>query len=135
VLVSLSDRAARVIRWVPPAFTVAVLATTGLGTYWRQTAREHTHYMPAMRDSGRLTMSVIRQIRALQPAVKPGSRIYVVQDPFPEWDMEFILELMYRDRTVEVSLGDKVPLRPDEVSRMDYVFTFEGERLRKLKGL
>ncbi len=135
LLVWLSTRAARVIRWVPPAITVAVLVAIGAGIYWRQTASEQKYVFPATRDSTRLTMSAIEQVRALQPAVKPRSRIYVVQDPFPEWDMKFILELTYRDRTVDVSLGDKVPLPPDQVERMDYVFTFEGEKLRKLKGL
>lgn len=135
VLVWFSEKAARVVRWAPRPIIAAALVAAVVVPYWRQAAKEFKYVMPAMRDSGWLTMSAIRQVRALQPAVKRGSRIYVARDPFPEWDMKFILELTYRDRSVEVWLGNKVPLPPDQVERMDYVFTFEGERLRKLKGL
>lgn len=135
VIVWLSDQAAAIVRWAPRPLAVAALVAISVFAYWSHAAKEFKYAMPAMRDSGRLTMSAIRQVRALQPAVKRGSRIYVARDPFPEWDMKFILELTYRDRTVDVWLGNKVSLSPGEIERMDYVFTFEGETLRRLRGL
>jgi hypothetical protein len=132
VIVWLSNRAARL---VPPAVVAAVLVAAGAGVYWRQAAQEYDIAMPSLRDSGRLTMSVIQQLRALQPSVRPRSKIYITQDPFPDWDMKFIVDLTYRDRTVQVWLADKVPLPPDQVEKMDYVFTFDGEKLRKVKAL
>ncbi len=125
----------RPLRWAPSAIPIALLLAIPVRAYWRQTAREQKYVLPAMRDSGKLTMSAIRQVRALLPKAPRGSKIYVAQDPFPEWDMKFIFELTYGDHTVDVWLGKKVPLPPEQVERMDYVFTFEGERLKKLKGI
>jgi hypothetical protein len=80
------------------------------------------------------TGQALAQIQAIQPSVPPGSTIYVANDPFSDWDAKFLFELQYADPTVQVHLGRHVPLSPDEIARMDYVFTFENGRLIRLKG-
>ncbi len=113
---------------------MAVLVMLGIWIWWGWNDSRDRNVPPGIRRPGRLTWSVIQQVRALQPAVEPGSRIYVVRGPSPDWDTKFIIELVYRDRTVNVWLGEKAPLPPADIQRMDYVFTFEGEKLLKLKG-
>jgi hypothetical protein len=113
---------------------MAALVTLGIWLWYEGTALADRHVPPGIRKPGQLTWSVIQQVRALQPSVKPGSRIYVVRGPFPDWDMKFIMELVYGDRTVNVWLGEKVPLPPEEIRKMDYVFTFENGTLIRLQG-
>ncbi len=113
---------------------MAVLVLLGIYFWYEGTALADTHVPQGIRKPGRLTWSVIQQVRALQPSVAPGSRIYVVRGPFPDWDLKFIMELVYHDRSVNVWLGEKVPLPPEDIGRMDYVFTFEGEKLVRLRG-
>lgn len=115
---------------------MAVLVILGIWAWWGWTDSRDKHVPIEIRKPGLVVQSVIRQVRALQPSVPPGSKIYVIRSPFPDWswDMKFILNLIYRDRTVDVRLGDKAPLMPGEIEKMDYIFTFEGEQLKKLKG-
>lgn len=114
---------------------MAALVLFGMWQLWGWTERQDGFVGPGIKKPGQLTWSVVEQVRALQPSVKPGSRIYVVRGPFPDWEMKFIIELVYHDRTVNVWLGEKVPLPPEEIRKMDYVFTWEGDRLVRLKGL
>lgn len=111
---------------------MAVLVLFGMWQLWDWTESQDRYVGPGIKKPGELTWSVVQQVRALQPAVKPGSRIYLVRGPFPDWDMKFIIELVYHDRTVNVWLGEKVPLPPEEIRKMDYVFTWEGDKLKKL---
>ncbi len=85
------------------------------------------------------TIAVILLTLTLFPVItlaaeEPGSRIYVVRGPFRDWDMKFIFELVYHDRTVNAWLGEKVPLPPEEIRKMDYVVTWEDAKLVRLRG-
>ena len=44
---------------------------------------------------------MIQQFRALHPHVRPHSHVVFLNDPFSEWDMLFIADLWFRDRTVK----------------------------------
>jgi hypothetical protein len=121
------------LRWMPYRAALGALALLGIVLFWANTER-HGDVPEGIRKPAQLTWSVAEQIRAVQPTVKPGSRIYVVRGPFRDWDMKFIMELVYHDRSVNVWLGEKAPLPPAEIDRMDYVFTFEAGKLKRLKG-
>jgi hypothetical protein len=84
---------------------------------------------PAMDQTGVLTADVIRQIEALAPRARPHSTVVFLNDPFVDWDMAFIAELWFRDRTVQVRLHRKTPLSDDEIARADRVFDFHDGRL------
>ena len=84
---------------------------------------------PAMDQTGVLTADVIRQIETLAPRAQPHSTVVFLDDPFVDWDMAFIAELWFRDRTVEVRLHRKTPLTADEIARADRVFDFRDGRL------
>ncbi len=82
----------------------------------------------AMADLGRQTADTIQQLRVLNPRVKAHSDVAFLNDPFDGWDMLFIAELWFRDRSLRFHLQRKVPLSAEELSRMT-VFDFQNGRL------
>lgn len=136
VFLSLAKAAAKspLLRWMPNRAALGVVVLLGIAMFWANTERRGGSVPPGIRKPAQLTWSAAEQVRAVQPTVKPGSRIYLVHGPFRDWDMKFIMELVYHDRSVNVWLGEQAPLRPAEINRMDYVFTFEDGKLKRLKG-
>jgi hypothetical protein len=136
VFLSFSKAAAKspLLRWMPDRAALAVAVLLGIAMFWANTERRRGTVPPGILRPAQLTWSVAEQIRAVQLTVKPGSRIYLVRGPLPGWDMKFIMELVYHDRSVNVWLGEQAPLPPAEFNRMDYVFTFEDGKLKRLKG-
>ncbi len=114
---------------------LVALVLLGMWSWWRWTESQDRVAWTGIRKADQLTWSVMQQVRTMMPKVKPGSRIYVVRDPFGDWEMKFIIDLVYRDRSIAVWLENEVPLPREEVRKMDYVLTFEGDRLVRLKGL
>ena len=49
--------------------------------------------------------------------------------PFNGWDMAFIAELWFHDRTVTIFLQQKTPLTPAELARADYLFDWRDGKL------
>ena len=84
---------------------------------------------PSMNDTGRPTAEVIREFDRLHPAVRPHSTVVFLNDPFEAWDMAFIAELWFHDRTVTIRLQKKTPLTAEELARADYLFDWRGGRL------
>jgi hypothetical protein len=118
-------------RWAATGVTTVIVA--GLGYAWfAKTEHENRVLGPAMLHAGDQTWSIIQQVCALRD-IRPGSRIYVVRDDFLGWDSKFIFELCLRDRTAMVIPGSRQPLSPEQVAQMDYVFTFEGGSLKRLR--
>jgi hypothetical protein len=82
----------------------------------------------AMANLGKQTGDTIQQLRALNPRVKSRTEVAFLNDPFDGWDMLFIAELWFRDRSLRFHLQRKVPLLPEELARMT-VFDFQDGRL------
>jgi hypothetical protein len=72
---------------------------------------------------------VIQQFRALDPHVRPHSHVVFLHDPFEAWDMQFIADLWFRDRTVSVHLQRLTPLSPEALARADYLFDYRDGQL------
>lgn len=89
---------------------------------------KRTFVRGAMAVLGKQTAEVLGQMRALNPRVKPGSHVVFLNDPFDGWDMSFIAELWFRDRSLRFHLQRKTPLTPEELARMT-VFDFQNGRL------
>ncbi|MCX6630907.1 MAG: hypothetical protein NTW28_25105 [Candidatus Solibacter sp.] len=87
----------------------------------------------AMADVGRLTGATLDKLRALNPHVKPGTHVAFLNDPFDDWDMLFIAELWFRDKSLQFHLQRKVPLPPEELAKMT-VFDFRDGRLVQVTG-
>jgi hypothetical protein len=74
------------------------------------------------------TWDAIRQLRDLHVVPKPGSRILFVDDPFDDYNMLFIAQLVWNDHSLYIQLSRKMPA-PDADS-FDEVFVFDGPILR-----
>jgi hypothetical protein len=81
-----------------------------------------------MADLGRQTGDTLAQLRALNPRVKSGTQVAFLNDPFDGWDMSFIAELWFRDKSLRFHLQRKTPLPPEELAKMT-VFDFQDGRL------
>jgi hypothetical protein len=115
-----------------PAAVTTVLVLLGVALLWRETALRNPR--KAMEGQGALTWALIQDFHTIQPRVRPRSRVIVLDDYFPGWDVAFIAELTFHDRTVKVFLQKKTPLSPAEIDKMDYIFTVRDGRLLRLKG-
>jgi hypothetical protein len=124
----------RILQRVPAGVTQGALVLCAVAAQWGLTAHHTAGIGPWVRSHNQLTASVIQQIHALQPSVKPGATIYVMNDVFDGFDTQFLFELTYHDRSVHVLLDRYAHSTPAEIERMDYVFTFENGKLKRLKG-
>ena len=88
---------------------------------------------PEMENLSPQTWDAIQQLRELNPRIRPGSQVVFLDDPFHNFDMAFIAELSFKDRSVTVRLNQATPLSPKEIAAADYVFTFEAGKLVQVR--
>jgi len=103
--------------------------------FWARQNRlyQQTHAEPAMTSLGHESWDVIQQFRALNPRVRPGSKVAFLDDPFHSWDMLFLAELWFRDRSLDIHVERHGPLTAADLARMDYIFTFDQGKMVRLK--
>lgn len=109
---------------------VAVLVAVAV-FFWARQNRQYkrTNAEPAMASLGYEDWDVIQQFRAVNPQVRPGSKVAFLDDPFHSWDMLFVAELWFRDRTLDIHVQRHGPLTPLELAQQDYIFTFDRGKL------
>jgi hypothetical protein len=56
-----------------------------------------------------------------------------LDDPFGTLDMYTLARLWFHDRSVNIRGVNRVPVTPEEMARMDYVFKFEGRKLIQIR--
>jgi hypothetical protein len=88
---------------------------------------------PQMEQLGQETWSVIRQLRDLNPKVRPKSTIVFLNDPFEGFDMAFIAELWFRQPDLYIKLHRKTPFTAEELAAAEHLFTYEEGRLVQLR--
>jgi hypothetical protein len=115
------------------AVTAALIAS-GI-FYWGRENQHHKHMtvQPVMAALGRQTAEVLQQFRALHPHVRPHSHVVFLDDPFQEWDMLFIADLWFRDRSITVHLQRLTPLPPDGLAHADYLFDYRDDKLLRVR--
>ena len=113
---------------------VALLVAAAI-FFWARQNRQYkqTYAKPAMLSLGHESWDVIQQFRAVNPHVRPGSKVAFLDDPFHSWDMLFVAELWFRDRTLDIHVERHGPLTDQELAREDYIFTFDNGKLVQLK--
>ena len=79
------------------------------------------------------TWDIIQQMRATPFHPRPGSSAAFLEDPYHSLDMYFLARLWFHDRTVTIHIPSQGPLTPQELARMDYVFTVENRKLLRLR--
>jgi len=117
----------------PAGAIISTLLVVGIGVaWWAKTEDQNRYNGPAMVRVGDHTWKLIEQACAVRD-IRPGSRVYLEADPADEWTPQFIFDLCLRDHSIQVWAGNMLPMTAAEVEKMDYVFAFEGESLRRVR--
>ena len=74
-------------------------------------------------------------LRNLQPRLKPGARVLMLEDPFPatEWTPTFVAGLLYDDPTIWVDRPKKMPAPPPNWMTYDVVIRWQDGKYVQLK--
>jgi hypothetical protein len=112
-----------------------VLAAAGMILFalegWRFKQRK---VEPAIQNMGRQTAQVLAEFRSMNPSVRPGATVVFLDDPWKSgFDMSFIAELWFRDRTTRVLLDQVSHLPPEEIAKADALFTWRDGRLIRVR--
>ncbi len=130
-LLKRSLRSGTAVRWKQIATVCAVTAFL---------VRVHPHsnfsYQAWVEEQYTPIRSFREQLGQLHPRMPRGSRVLIVQDPFPvdNHDPLFIGRLLYRDETLTVDRLKAMNPKPDGqvVAGYDFVFSFEDGKLMEL---
>jgi len=104
----------------------ALFITAGLflAHYYRQPWRSKLEALSVEPELQRL---VVEQLHQLRPALRPGSRILFLDDPYDDPNRTtFLVRLSYRDDTLQVDRAKGMQPPPDakEIASYDYVFDY-----------
>ena len=112
----------------------AILVVACVFLWARENHRvKESQLRPEMENLSPQTWVAIQQLREMNPRIRPGSQVVFLDDPFHNFDMAFIAELWFQDRSVSVRLNQATPLSPKEIAAADYVFTFEAGKLIQVR--
>jgi hypothetical protein len=109
---------------------VGVIATVVAIQTIRIWNRERQVYL----DDQNKTWNVITQVRGLRPRPTAGQHVIFLANPFADWDTYFISRLLWRDRSIDIQLANKMDKPPTQVDLIpfDWILTFENGNLRVL---
>jgi len=90
----------------------------------------------SMSEDSPVWMSLAAQMRALRPALPPDARLLFLNDPMMPniYDMDFLVRLTYRDRSLMVDRAKTMPQRPSprQMQGYDAVFDYHSGKLTEL---
>jgi hypothetical protein len=75
---------------------------------------------------------VLKQFRAIHPRVPPRSEVVFLKEPFGNFDITYIANLIFGDRTVNVHLQPLEHLPDAELAKM-VQFSYENGKLLRVK--
>jgi hypothetical protein len=84
---------------------------------------------PQMRALGQETWAAITALEVLHPDVRPHSTVIFLNDPFEDFDMAFIADLVFHQPGVNIKLARKTPVGPEELAKADHLFDYAQGRL------
>jgi hypothetical protein len=113
---------------------VALLIAMVIFFWGRENRRRQLNLVyPSMNALGVQTWQVIEQFRALDPHVRPRSHVVFLHDPFVEWDMLFIADLWFRDRSLTIHVQRLTPLPDDVLASANVLFDYRGGKLLRVR--
>ena len=119
---------------LPERAVVTCLLAIALLYYVDRTALIHSQAVRGYFHNGEKTWNQIEQVRALTFRPPYGSRIALLNDPFPEgWDEMFIVKLWWNDHSLQVFLQNQQHLPASELDRMDFIFDFPNGSLTQIR--
>lgn len=119
------------LRRVRALMAAAGMLLFALGS-WRY---KQVNVAPFESALGQQTFDVLAQFRAVNPRVPPKATVVFLDDPWKNagFDMAFIAELWFRDRSARVLLNLATPLSTEEIAKADAVFTWRDGKLIRVR--
>lgn len=126
-----------IFRWIrmPPSYARIAVLCAGFAWYASWMLGQQGPYADAMHRTQDLTWTMIQEMQKVRPGIKQGARVLFLDDPFEDWDMLFIAELVLRDRSSNVTLQRKQDhkLSEKEIAEFDTVLTANKDEIRRLR--
>lgn len=120
-------------RWLRGEWLAAALIAAGLFLWVRQNAEMKRSFVdPVTADLHPKTWAGIQLLRQLNPHVRPGSKVVFLDDPLGNYDMHYIAELWFHDRTVSIDVNHP-PLPPEQIAKADCVIDYRDGRLVQVR--
>jgi hypothetical protein len=113
--------------------SAALVAAGAVFWAYRNDDLKRSFVDPYMADFAPQIWNTIRQLDAVHLRVRPHSTMLFLDDPFGNWDMYFIADLEFRERTLDVRLNRRTPLSPEQIAKADYVFDYREGRLAQVR--
>lgn len=140
VFVALARGLSRIVSREPPLRRIgrrpvfAALIVLGVYLWAQENAHLKRLYLDTgLKDYAPLTARVIEQFKTLNPHVRPNTRVLFLHDPFEYWDLVFIADLWFKDRTLTIFSQRRTPLPPDVIARIENVFDFQNGKLVRVR--
>jgi hypothetical protein len=140
IFVKLIDALSPALVWTRfqiPRAAVSVVLVTGLAyAYVSETVQTWRDQPGAhLRDQAE-TWSVLSQLKNLPFRPEPGSRVLFLDDPFKDYRMEFIAELVWDDHSLIVDLAARKPTfpTPAEIAKFDSLLTVESGQVKLVRA-
>jgi hypothetical protein len=112
----------------------AAAVVLGAATWaWYNSDFQERYIRPIMTQLGQTTWDAIRQLNALNPRASRNAEIVFLHDPFNGYDMQFITELWFRDRSLNIRLARESPVSPEDLAHAERVFDFRDGKLVQLR--
>jgi hypothetical protein len=121
-------------RWFRERQIFAAACATGLVLWGIMVqVRKESDVTPLQQRTGPITNYVIGQFRELNARPAHGSTVVFLSDPFVDWDMLFIAELAFNDRSLRILPARKVPVSSQELAEARAVFDWRDNKLVQVR--
>jgi hypothetical protein len=112
----------------------AALVAAGAAWWAHRNAELKRQFVdPNVGDFAPQTWDAIQQLKAIRLKPRPRSTVVFVNDPFGTFDMAFIAELEFLDRTVTIRLNRQTPMSAGEIAQADYVLDYREGRFARVR--
>jgi hypothetical protein len=117
-----------------PVWLSAALIGAG-ALFWAQRNAEFKRVFvdPRTIDFAPETWNAIQQLKALRLKPRPRTTVVFLNDPLGTFDMSFIAELEFLDRSVIVRLNRQTPMTPAEVAQAGCVLDYREGRFVRVR--
>ncbi len=119
-------------RRVGQVWLAAALVAAGAAWWAHRNAELKRQFVdPTTTDFAPQTWDAIQQLKAVQLKPRPGSTVAFLDDPLGTFDMAFIADLEFLDRSVTIRLNRQTPLSPQEIAGFTYLLDYrDGQFVR-----
>ena len=116
------------------AWLSAALVAAGAAWWAHRNAELKRQFVdPNTVDFAPQTWDAIQQLKAIRLKPRPRSTVVFLNDPLGTFDMSFIAELVFLDRTVTIRLNRQTPMSGGEIASAGYVLDYRDGRFVRVR--